>query len=263
MSLQPPPAAGSVRPARARPPALLHAGAYASAREGRERPPREAGEALARRLTAALCAALLIALAWGLHRYTAGFEVWTFEGRRALQVQAGALRAAPVALRDARGAVPALWHEGGQPPAAYLVDFIYTRCPGVCRALGSDFQQMQQRLAAQRAADPALDAVRLVSISFDVEHDDPARLARYAAGLHADPAAWTFAVPASAGDAHTLLASLGVVVVPDGFGGFVHNGSIHLLDAHGRLRGLYAFDEAPQALAAARALAAAGREARP
>lgn len=226
-------------------------------------PARERRDLRARRLTTALCMALLAALAWGLHRYTAGFEVWTFEGRRALQVQAGALRAAPVALRDAQGGAPSLWHEGARAPAAYLVDFVYTRCPGLCRTLGSEYQQMQQRLAAQRVADPALDAVRLVSISFDVEHDDPASLARYAASQHADPAAWSFAVPASEGDARTLLASLGVVAVPDGLGGFVHNGSIHLLDEQGRLRGLFDFEDWPRALQAARDLASAAREARP
>ena len=41
------------------------------------------------------CIALLIALACGLNRWTHGFEVWTFEGRRELQEQAGrAARAA-------------------------------------------------------------------------------------------------------------------------------------------------------------------------
>jgi protein SCO1/2 len=53
-----------------------------------------------------------------------------------------------------------------------------------------------------------------------------------------------------------LLRSLGVVVIPDGEGGFVHNGDIHLMDERGRLRGLFAFDQWPQALEAAQRLAA-------
>ena len=56
-------------------------------------------------------------------------------------------------------------------------------------------------------------------------------------------------------DASALLRSLGVIVVPDGAGGFVHNGAIHLLDERGRLRGLYEFDQWPQALEAAQRLA--------
>lgn len=198
-------------------------------------------------------------LAWGLHRYTGGFEVWTFEGRRQLQLQSAELRAAPVPMRGALGSAPSLWHDGDSAPAAYLVDFIYTRCPSVCRALGSEYEQMQNQLAA----DPTLHAVHLVSISFDIEHDSPARLAELASKLRADPTWWTFAVPATAGDSRMLLRSLGVVVVADGQGGFVHNGSIHLLDRRGRLRGLYEPDKWPQALAAARQVGVGPREVSP
>lgn len=203
---------------------------------------------LSRRLSAALCLAMLAGLAIGLHHWTAGFEVWTFEGRRELQLREGTLVAHDVPLLDARGVAPALWGAGGTR-GAYLVDFIYTRCPGVCRVLGSEYQQMQRALAAEPAT------VRLVSVSFDVAHDSPPQLAAYAASQQADPHWWTLAVPASDAHADMLLRSLGVVAVPDGQGGFVHNGDIHLLDARGRLRGLYAFEAWPQALAAARALA--------
>ena len=48
----------------------------------------------------------------------------------------------------------------------------------------------------------------------------------------------------------------GVVAVPDGFGGFVHNGAIHLIDADGTLRGIFDLDEWPQALERAIALTA-------
>ena len=73
--------------------------------------------------------------------------------------------------------------------------------------------------------------------------------------MRADPAYWTLAVPATHDDALALLRPLAVVVVPDGEGGFVHNGAIHLLDERGRLRGLFEFDQWPQALAAAHRLA--------
>jgi protein SCO1/2 len=66
-------------------------------------------------------------------------------------------------------------------------------------------------------------------------------------------------VPATRDDALALLRSLAVVVVPDGEGGFVHNGAIHLLDERGRLRGLFEFDQWPRALAAAHQLAATRR----
>lgn len=211
--------------------------------------PLLARQALSRRLSALLCAGLLLGLATGLAHWTHGFEIWTFEGRRQAQWQAGELRAAPAALRGLDGKAPDLWASADAAPAAYLVDFIYTRCPSICRTLGSQYQQMQRQLAGSRT-------VRLVSVSFDLEHDDPAQLAHYASSLQVDPQTWTLAVPATPGDADRLLRSLGVVVVPDGQGGFVHNGAIHLLDHQGRLRGLFEFDEWPQALQAARRLAA-------
>ncbi len=212
-------------------------------------------ETLARRLSAAVCLVLLVASAWGLNRITSGFEVWTFEGRREVQLQAGIVQAPEVALRGMDGHPRALWNDADAIPAAYLVDFIYTRCPSICVALGSEYQQMQRELASHGAA--ASSGVHLVSLSFDVAHDEPHQLAQYAARLGADPRWWTFAVPATAEDAQTLLRGLGVVAVPDGQGGFVHNGAIHLIDGHGKLRGLFELDAWPQALAAARLLAAA------
>lgn len=223
------------------------------------RAPGLSRQALARRLSALLCLGLVFALVVGLAGWTHGFEAWTFDGRRQAQVQAGELRARAVPLRASDGSVRRLWGDGDAAPAAYLVDFVYTRCLSVCRALGSEYQRMQRALDSRPASQPTLRGVHLVSISFDVDHDDPARLARYAAEMRADAAYWTLAVPATHDDARALLRSLAVVVVPDGEGGFVHNGAIHLLDARGQLRGLFEFDQWPQALEAAHRLAAPRR----
>lgn len=224
------------------------------------RAPAASRPATALFVTATICLTLIAGLVWGLSRWTIGFEVWTFEGRRQVQLEAGRLHAPAVALRGIGPQAPRLWGAVDAAPAAYLVDFIFTRCISICRALGSEYEQMQRELAARQGVRPALASVHLVSMSFDVANDDTAALARYAAQLHADPRRWTFAVPATPGDATTLLRSLGVVVVPDGQGGFVHNGAIHLLDERGRLRGLYEFDRWPEALAAAERLAAAHGE---
>ena len=214
-------------------------------------------------LSALLAGGLLVWLTW----YTQGFEVWTFEARRQVAARTGGMQAAVVPVRLAAGAdagadhtgergVPAMangvlpWAHPDAGGKAYLVDFIYTRCPTVCLALGSEFQQAQRTIAQ----DPAYAGVRLLSVSFDVKNDSPAALASYAGSLRADPEWWTFAVPGSVAGAEALLRSLGVVVIPDGMGGFVHNGSIHLLDGQGRLRGLYGYDGWPQALADARRL---------
>jgi len=198
--------------------------------------------------TATACVATLLVTGLGLWQATAGFQAWTFEQWRRAQIPGATLAAAPVRMHDGP-LFPA------RPPDALLVDFVYTRCPGVCRTLGSEFQQLQRALA--RA--PSTPQVRLMSISIDVALDDPPALARFADALDADPRRWRIAVPASAQDARALLRSLGVVVIPDGLGGFVHNGAIHLLDRHGRLRGLYDPGQWRQALAAAQRIGA-GRD---
>lgn len=200
--------------------------------------------------SALLCLLMAVALVLGLQRWTVGFERWTFEARRLWQVDQGLLRAPGVALIDSEGQPLSTW--GSDAPArAYLVDFIYTRCPSVCQALGSEYQQMQGELQRQAAT-----GVRLLSVSIDRVHDGPSELRRYAQRHKADAGWWQLAVPASDAASETLRRALGVVVVPDGLGGFNHNGAIHLIDGEGRLRGLFELDQWPQALQAARALAA-------
>lgn len=202
--------------------------------------------------SALLCLLMLIGLVAGLQRWTDGFERWTFESRRQWQVAQGALQAPAVDLIGSDGAPLAAW--AAEPTArAWLVDFIYTRCPSVCLSLGSHYQQMQRELQQQPNA---AAGVRLLSVSIDRAHDQPPALARYAALQKADADWWRLAVPASDTDATALLRALGVVVVPDGLGGFNHNGAIHLIDARGRLRALFDFEQWPHALDAARALAA-------
>jgi protein SCO1/2 len=198
-------------------------------------------------LVCALLAAGFVAAVAGL---SDGFSAWTFEDLRRARAARGELQVpAALALRDSRGQVLRPWTEG-EPGAVRIVDFIYTRCPSVCRALGSEFQQMQARLG--EAPSPAL-----LSVSFDIEQDDAGALAAYGALYKADPARWRVAAPRSAVERDTLLRALGVIAIPDGQGGFVHNAALHLIDGRGRLRAIYDYEAWPQALAHARSLAAA------
>jgi protein SCO1/2 len=47
------------------------------------------------------------------------------------------------------------------------------------------------------------------------------------------------------------MQSFGVVVIPDGMGGFIHNSAVYLVDARGRLARILDPDSPPQLLAAA------------
>jgi len=177
---------------------------------------------------------------------THGFQVWTDEGARRLEVALQPVDAPRVAV-DGPGVaapdLPALLAQGG---GVTIADFIYTRCQTVCLSLGSTFQQLQAALQADRAAGQGAN-VRLLSISFDGAHDHPAALRAYAQGLHADPALWRFVRVPDAAQEQALLRRLGVVVVPDGRGDYEHNAALLVFDAQGRM--VRVFDVAEQQLA--------------
>ena len=207
------------------------------------------------------CAALLLAAGLSAHRLTGGFEHATHESLRQARAARGELRAAAVTLLDPHGSPLEPWSAAadrtGPGPAVTIVDFVYTRCETECTSLGTTFQQLQRWIADGPGA---ADGMALLSVSFDPAHDDGPALARYAARHGADPALWRVARAGSEAQTRDLLRSLGVVVIPDGQGGYAHNAALHLVDRQGRLRALVPPGEAPQALALARRLA---REARP
>lgn len=177
---------------------------------------------------------------------THGFQVWTDEGARRLEVALRPVDAPRVAV-DGPGVaapdLPALLAQGG---GVTIADFIYTRCQTVCLSLGSSFQQLQAALQADRAAGQRAN-VRLLSISFDGARDHPAALRAYAQGLRADPALWRFVRVPDAAQEQALLRRLGVVVVPDGRGDYEHNAALLVFDARGRM--VRVFDVAEQQLA--------------
>ncbi len=90
-------------------------------------------------------------------------------------------------------------HLGQFKGKALLITFIYTRCPSpnFCPWVTRNFATLERQLAA----DPALYAkTHLLSVSFDPEHDTPARLRAYGAsyigsGAKNAFAHWDFAVP--------------------------------------------------------------------
>lgn len=200
-------------------------------------------------VAAAALGAGVLAHAWSV---TDGFQRMTYESLREKRVARGELVAPAIALTRVDGPGPVTWPDARAPdaPRAWLVDFVAARCPGVCRALGGDFRQMA---ASLRAEDPA-GTVGLLTVSIAQPRDRPQDLADYARAHHADGRRWWVA-QAGDDDSRRLLQALQVVAIPDGQGGLVHNGDIHLLDATGRVRGLYGYDEWPRALADARHLA--------
>lgn len=67
-----------------------------------------------------------------------------------------------------------------------LIDFIYTSCTGTCPMLTSKMELTQKRIAPEVAS-----KVRIVSVTLDPEHDNPAQLLKYADAHGAKPG-WIF-----------------------------------------------------------------------
>ena len=93
-----------------------------------------------------------------------------------------------------------------------VMTFIYTRCPlpNFCPAQDQRFARLAGLLKAvpQRA-----EHVRLLSVSFDPEHDTPEVLARHAKLRGASPPLWTFAV-ASHDELRKVAEPLGLTYGP-------------------------------------------------
>ena len=106
-----------------------------------------------------------------------------------------------------------------------VADFIYTRCPTMCYAMGNGFMQLQTAIREQGIAGD----VTLLSISFDSERDTPDALAAYLRRHRADTALWQGVRVIDSGKERALLENFGVTVVADGFGGYVHNAAYYVV----------------------------------
>ena len=158
---------------------------------------------------------------------TEGFQVVTSEGARRLAIEQSPRQIANVALIDQDGAKFSLDDYRGK---IVLVEFIYTNCATLCTVLGDGFERIEHT--------PRPDGrrnVALLSISFDIARDRPADLKSYGERYGASGPGWRIAVPASAAELAYLKRAFGLVVIPDGYGGFIHNAAVYVLDRQSRL----------------------------
>lgn len=170
-------------------------------------------------LAAALVCAAGLATA---HNATDGFEAYTLESARRLAALRSPARVPDLPLELADGGRARL---SELPGRVLLVDFVYTNCPTYCVALGSVYARLQQHLAAEIGA----GEVRFVSVTFDPARDGPAELRAYRARYSRERSGWDLGRPAQFGELQSWLAAFGVVVIPDGSGGYAHNAAVHVI----------------------------------
>jgi protein SCO1 len=198
--------------------------------------------------TLIVMSAIVVLGALAFARLTHNFTVLTAEAARRQ-----AVAAAPVA-------VPELWgiDQTGMQRAlldkadnrSVIVDFIFTRCTSVCSALGISYQQLQADIQEEHLE----NKVRLVTVSFDPEHDTPAIIAEYGRRFRANPEIWTILTPINSEALRRSLEVFGVVKVPAPYGQFIHNAAFNVLDRRGRLARIVDIGRPHKALAAAKQL---------
>ena len=140
--------------------------------------------------------------------------------------------------------VPAfrLTDQAGQPVRnasfagrAYLADFFFATCPGICPKLQSEMLSVFKLY-------PTDQRLGFLSITIDPAHDSTAVLRDYAQRLGvADANRWHFASLGDRAQTFTLANRFLTGVMPDAQspGGLAHNGTLALIDDRGYIRGAY------------------------
>lgn len=141
----------------------------------------------------------------------------------------------PFELTERDGSTVTLADLAGAP---WVADFVFTRCAVYCPRLTARMKELRQGLPPR---------VRSVSFSVDPEYDTPAVLAQYARTWGIEGRDWLFLTGSRAAMwelvRHGFLQP--VEETPEVEGSpILHSNRFVLVDARGRLRGLYdAFDE--------------------
>jgi protein SCO1/2 len=126
--------------------------------------------------------------------------------------------------------------------SAMVITFVYARCPlpNFCPLMNQNFAKLQKAIAGDASL---RDRVKLVTISFDPEHDTPAVLADEAKHYGADPAIWTFLTGDRATvDRFAAVMGVGLTRTP-GTDEIVHNLRTTVVDPGGHIVAIFSGNE--------------------
>lgn len=188
---------------------------------------------------------ILVALFWVLcfFNMTSGFANLTLESERKASLFATQPELS-MHLTDENGKKITLANLAKQQNKTLVTQFIYTQCKTLCLSLGDYFQQAQTAIKTQNLA----QKIHLVSISFDVTEDNPARLKNYRNRMHADKNIWSLATMQSMNDLAAAKQNLGLIVLKTQLKDYVHNSAFLVISHQGKLLGIYDDDDIQGAL---------------
>ena len=126
-----------------------------------------------------------------------------------------------------------------------ILAFIYTRCGDLCPLATMRMAQLKDQ-----AEQSAVRDLRLITMSFDPDHDTPERMAEFAEawrGPEAVSGTWLFLTAPSRQAIKPLLSAYGQPLAPradkgDGSGSISHLMRVFLIDEHGVVRNIYSPD---------------------
>jgi protein SCO1/2 len=119
----------------------------------------------------------------------------------------------------------------------WIADFIFTECAGTCPMMSSKMADLQNRIK-----NPKVD---FVSFSVDPKNDTPPILKQYAARYKADAARWFFLTGTEQQMGEVALGMKMVIEPPHENLPLTHSTQFLLVDAEGKVRGVYDTQDAP------------------
>ncbi len=195
----------------------------------------------------ATSAAVVLMLLLGFAAFsfvTRGFAAVTSDGVRRVDLEHSPRTLPSLALVDQSGQSLSLADYARPSSYTTFVSLAYMRCQTVCRTSASGLAFLQHEITSLGLR----NKVRLLTLSFDPSNDTPQVMAEHARSVGADTALWRTATVRNAQDLPGLLKLFGIVVIPDGLGGYSHNSALFVIDGQGRLARAYDTDRPDLAL---------------
>lgn len=154
---------------------------------------------------------------------TDGFRAYTAEAARVNQLMKDQPQFPDVMLEDSNGRT----YSFSEFKNKYVfITFIYTFCPTVCVDLEMNMAEVYAQIPEQYIGEDIV----FLSISFDPERDDPARLDQYKDFFNSDGETWRMARIPDQTELDFLLKQFGVIVIPDQYGSFAHNSAFYFVE---------------------------------